>query len=224
LVLHAWLEGRARPAASRASVLAVEELLRVSGSASRDLGGGWRAQKVYDLLWLERSRRASREQADPQAAGPRAGSNAQPEVEPPASPPVQPPVSLPIPGSAVWGGCRISASVLPVPEPERYQHPDVEREAFVDARCLTEEVVVRGPLPGDRLHPLGASGSRKLQDLLVDRKIPRQARRRVPLVVAGGRVVWVGGLAVAEEGRITGDTKEVVWLRMDENERMNGET
>ena len=48
LLLHGWLEGRARPAASRASVLAVEALLAVPGSAERSLGGGWRARKEYD--------------------------------------------------------------------------------------------------------------------------------------------------------------------------------
>ena len=42
LLLHRWLEGRARPAASRASVLALESLLHVPGSAERALGGGWR--------------------------------------------------------------------------------------------------------------------------------------------------------------------------------------
>ena len=52
LLLHRWLERRARPAASRASVLALESLLRVPGSAERDLGGGWRGVKEYDELSL----------------------------------------------------------------------------------------------------------------------------------------------------------------------------
>ena len=54
LLLHDWLSGRATPAASRASVLAVESLLSVPGSAQRALGGGWRASKEYDLIQLER--------------------------------------------------------------------------------------------------------------------------------------------------------------------------
>ena len=73
-------------------------------------------------------------------------------------------------------------------------------------------VEVRGPRPGDRVRPLGAPGSRKLQDVLVDLRIPAAARLTIPLVVCDGRVVWVCGFLVAEEGRITGETAQIVRL------------
>lgn len=50
--------------------------------------------------------------------------------------------------------------------------------------------------PGLRLTPLGGRGSRKLQDLLVDAKIPRVYRDRLPLLFANGRLVCVPGIAV----------------------------
>jgi tRNA(Ile)-lysidine synthase len=43
---------------------------------------------------------------------------------------------------------------------------------------------------------------KKVQDLFVDRKVPRELRDSVPLVVdAAGRIVWVVGEAVAEDFR-----------------------
>ncbi len=64
-------------------------------------------------------------------------------------------------------------------------------------------MTVRSRLPGDRLTPLGAPGRRSLQDLFVDRKVPRAERETVPVVVdAGGHIVWVAPLAVAERCRV----------------------
>lgn len=55
---------------------------------------------------------------------------------------------------------------------------------------------LRGPRPGDRIRLAG--GSRKLKKLLGENRVPRSARRSVPVLVgADGRVCWVAGLATA---------------------------
>jgi tRNA(Ile)-lysidine synthase len=85
----------------------------------------------------------------------------------------------------------------------------------LQADALDLPLSVRSRRPGDRLRPLGAPGSRKLQDLLVDRKIPRRERDRVPIVVdAQGRIVWVAGVAMAHEYRVTAPAAGVVILQM----------
>ncbi|MDA8345614.1 MAG: tRNA lysidine(34) synthetase TilS [Thermaerobacter sp.] len=53
------------------------------------------------------------------------------------------------------------------------------------------EVAVRGRLPGDRLHT--PSGTRKLQDILVDAKVPRRVRDLVPILMIDGVPFWVPG-------------------------------
>ena len=183
LFLHRWLVGCAGPATSRASVLALEALLRVSGSAERNLGGGWRSVKAYDEVSLQRG--AARAQLR-SAPGP---------------------VPLTIPGHAAWGDVWVAAEPA-----ERFLAPDISSEAFVDARCLDGALEVRGPRPGDRLRPLGSPGTRKLQDILVDLHVPAAARASTPLVVCDGRLVWVCGMLVAEEGRITSETTGIVRL------------
>ena len=50
--------------------------------------------------------------------------------------------------------------------------------------------------PGLRMRPAGGRGSRKLQDILVDARIPREERDSWPLVFAGERLAWVPGVAV----------------------------
>jgi tRNA(Ile)-lysidine synthase len=53
--------------------------------------------------------------------------------------------------------------------------------------------------PGLRMRPLGGRGTRKLQDLFVDARVPREDRDRWPLVFAGERLAWVPGVAVESE-------------------------
>lgn len=63
-------------------------------------------------------------------------------------------------------------------------------------------VVVRSRRPGDRLQPLGGSGVRRLKEILVDRKVPRPLRDRLPLLCLGDQIVWVPGLTVAHPFRL----------------------
>ncbi len=53
--------------------------------------------------------------------------------------------------------------------------------------------------PGLRMRPLGGRGTRKLQDLFVDARVPREDRDAWPLVFAGERLAWVPGVAVDSE-------------------------
>ena len=50
--------------------------------------------------------------------------------------------------------------------------------------------------PGLRMRPAGGLGSRKLQDILVDARVPREDRDAWPLVFAGDRLAWVPGITV----------------------------
>jgi tRNA(Ile)-lysidine synthase len=53
-----------------------------------------------------------------------------------------------------------------------------------------------------------------LQDFFVDRKIPREMRDSLPLVVDGeDRIVWVVGQSVAADFRVTGRSKGVILLK-----------
>jgi tRNA(Ile)-lysidine synthetase-like protein len=65
------------------------------------------------------------------------------------------------------------------------------------------------------MRPLGAPGSRKLQDILTDAHVPRHLREQLPLVFAGGRLVWVPGIAVeAEAATRPGEPGQHAWLEL----------
>jgi tRNA(Ile)-lysidine synthase len=85
--------------------------------------------------------------------------------------------------------------------------------AAVQLGSIKLPLFVRNRRPGDRFRPLGAPGRRKLQDVFVDRKVPRAERDRVPLIVdADDRIVWVAGLVVAHDCRVTAPEDGVLIL------------
>jgi tRNA(Ile)-lysidine synthase len=71
--------------------------------------------------------------------------------------------------------------------------------AVLDPGALAGDLIVRSWREGDRMRPLGLDGSKSLQDLFTDRKVPRSLRHALPVVTSGGRVVWIAGVAVSEE-------------------------
>jgi len=99
--------------------------------------------------------------------------------------------------------------------PRRLAGPPRADQVMVDAAGLTSGLIVRQRRPGDRLHPLGAPGRKKVQDVFVDRKVPRDDRDRVPIVTDEmGRIVWVAGQVLAEPFRVTPLTTTVVVLTL----------
>jgi tRNA(Ile)-lysidine synthase len=85
----------------------------------------------------------------------------------------------------------------------------------VDARRVGAQLIVRYRRPGDRLHPLGAPGRKKVQDVLVDRKVARDDRDSVPIVTtAEGEIIWVAGHVLADPFRVTPLTTSVVVLTL----------
>ena len=85
--------------------------------------------------------------------------------------------------------------------------------ATLDAAALGPQIEVRTWRPGDRIRPLGLDGTKTLQDLFTDRGVPRSERGSLPVVTVGGRVVWIAGVAVADEFRLQPASSEVAILR-----------
>ena len=69
---------------------------------------------------------------------------------------------------------------------------------YLSPAALAEGATVRTWQPGDRIQPLGMSGSRKLQDVFVDAGVPRYWRDRLPLVVTPRGIAWAVGVRMAD--------------------------
>lgn len=75
---------------------------------------------------------------------------------------------------------------------------DLPAAASLGAEVLRRSSLhVRSWKAGDRIHPLGMSGSCKLQDLFVDQKVPRDRRDRIPVFECRGDIVWIPSYRIA---------------------------
>lgn len=154
--------------------------LALSGStgATVALPGPWQARREYGRVHLEPAQTETAPPAD--------------EEEP-----------LPVPGKALLPerGWLVCAEPGVAPDDLTTGGPLV---AWIDAAAAARGLVLRNVRPGDRFIPLGMSGSRKLQDLFVDDKVPRRERARAAVVAdARGQILWVVGHRLAEPARAT---------------------
>jgi tRNA(Ile)-lysidine synthase len=89
---------------------------------------------------------------------------------------------------------------------------ETSRVAY-DADELRGPFLVRARRPGERFAPFGGA-ERRLKTFLIDAKVPRWNRDRVPVVEAGGMVVWVAGLRRGAAARVTARTRRVLELAL----------
>ena len=81
--------------------------------------------------------------------------------------------------------------------------------AYFDLEKLGD-LSVRTFVPGDRFVPLGMTKATKLKDFFIGRKIPRDERRRLPLLLSGGDIIWVVGHRIDERYKVTKETTRVL--------------
>jgi tRNA(Ile)-lysidine synthase len=115
------------------------------------------------------------------------------------------------------GVYRVAAPPAPAVDvmPPMAGPPPSGNAACFDPTRVGWPLMVRAPRPGDRMLPRGGRGSRKLSDLLVDAKVPREQRALLPVLCeAGGAILFVPGLRPSEVGRPGTDTREWFEVRV----------
>lgn len=91
-------------------------------------------------------------------------------------------------------------------------------QAIFDYDKICFCLLLRNRRPGDWFCPSGMGGKRKkLQDYLVDEKVPRRQRDRVPLLCAGDAIVWVLGLRRDERYLPGPETKRFLTVTVRES-------
>jgi tRNA(Ile)-lysidine synthase len=99
-------------------------------------------------------------------------------------------------------------------------HPDGgkmgNRDKFharLDYAKIGAGVIIRRRQAGDRYRALGAPGRRKLQDIMVDAKIPRADRDALPVLALAddpNRIIWLPGSLIADDFKVTQETKLIL--------------
>ena len=107
---------------------------------------------------------------------------------------------------------RITAEMMAMPGGgvQELMESKGDEVEYLNAEAVLFPLFVRARKDGDRIRPLGLSGEKKLQDLLVDNKVPRDQRDVTPLVCDSSGVLVVCGQTIAHRARVTPQTGQVM--------------
>lgn len=89
---------------------------------------------------------------------------------------------------------------------------DGKSSVLLDADNVTFPLTVRARRCGDFFYPHGFGKKKKLQDYLVDEKVPRDEREQIPVLLSGSDIVWIAGYRSDERFRPSADTKKYLRL------------
>lgn len=78
-----------------------------------------------------------------------------------------------------------------------------------------EKVILRFRKSGDKFMPLGMNGSKKLKDIFIDLKVPKEERDAVPLICFDDEIAWIVGYRVSENHKIHRETKNILEIKVE---------
>lgn len=171
-------------------------LVRGQGSETIELAAGWRVQREYDRLKV----------MSPTAAGHRGGQNPRR-------------FRVKVPGTTVVAELGVQITVTQAPGLVR----DRGQGVGVLPACASlnagtwagRSLWIRLHREGDRIAPYGMTGNRKIQDILVDAKIPRMNRPAVVVLDCDGSVIWLPGYRIARDWAVENRAEQNLQIRVE---------
>jgi len=151
----------------------------------------------------------------------------QSELPPCPFPPLPDEFHLKVPGKTAFPGWNVLASIVREQVSflsSRGATSTSERTcqnnlvAHFDLQKTGMNLCVRKRRPGDRFQPLGMNMPKKLHEFMVDAKIPRSWRGRIPIVCTPQQIIWVVGWRIDDRIKLAEASKEILRLEFIKSE------
>ncbi|MCG3132023.1 MAG: tRNA(Ile)-lysidine synthase [Phycisphaerae bacterium] len=177
---------------SFANIVAVLELIADPGSGKRvQLPRGMEAVKSYHRLVFSLPAEEAREELAPEVSVHLPGKTRLPLRG------IQIECQFRDVGSGEWEALRKKASKF---------------EEFVSMDAVRPPLTVRSRRTGDRFWPLGAPGTKKVADFLIDAKVDARERDRVAVLCDLLGPIWIIGHRIDDRVKLTAQTRRVLRL------------
>lgn len=120
---------------------------------------------------------------------------------------------LNIPGSTYINECNCFVNIKIVKKNELY-FMDSEFIKYFDYDKIKNEIKARNKRDGDFIYPKGMKGRKKIKDIFIDKKIPREIRGKTLLIALESEVVWIFGLRDSRNYKVDENTKQVMEIEI----------
>lgn len=111
---------------------------------------------------------------------------------------------------------RTVYSVFPICEKKSQQIPQSCCVNWFDYDTIKKGLLMRRRRPKDRICIDARGNTQKLSDCMINAKIPAAKRDQIPILASKSRVLWIAGMRMAEDCRVTQSTRLVLEVRADE--------
>jgi len=89
---------------------------------------------------------------------------------------------------------------------------------YFDLDKINNNISIRSRNNGDKIIPLGMSGSKKLKDIFIDMKIPKEERDIIPILCFDEKIAWIIGIRTSEEHKLTSKSKNILKVVVERKE------
>jgi len=151
----------------------------------------------------------------------------QSQLPPCPFPPLPGEFPLKVPGKTVFPGWNVIASIVRERVASQSSRGALSTSegtcqsnlvAHFDLHKTGTKLFVRQRRPGDRFQPLGMSMPKKLYEFMVDAKIPRSWRGRIPIVCSPQQIIWVVGWRIDDRVKTVETSKKILRLEFIKSE------
>lgn len=80
---------------------------------------------------------------------------------------------------------------------------------------INGDIVLRNKRNGDKIIPLGMSGNKKLKNIFIDLKLPREKRNKVPIITFDGEIAWIIGYKMSDIFKIDENTNNIIEIKIE---------
>lgn len=114
-------------------------------------------------------------------------------------------VELEVPGQIIFGDYVIEAVLS--------NEILYDKQNFYTSLKIGDKLKIRSRHDGDRMIPIGMTSEKKVKDILINEKIPKEKRDTIPLILYNEEIVWIAGIKGNEKYK-NSDYKSCVKLNI----------
>lgn len=153
---------------TRKKISGIEEILNKGGSKDISLNKNYTLKKDYDFLSIIRVEEKLKNKEN---------KNLEEKI-------------LKIPGAVKFGDYIIEAI-----ETDKIVY---SKDNFYTNLKAGNELIIRTKKDGDKIIPIGMKNYKKVKDILINEKVPKETRKNIPIVIFENDIVWIAGLKGSE--------------------------
>lgn len=117
-------------------------------------------------------------------------------------------------------GLTVTTSVLPAKD--SLALPVSKYIKVFDYDKIVGSLYVRSRKIGDKLSPIGLTGTKKIKDILINKKIPADTKYMFPIISDDEKILWLLGYRISENYKIDDSTQRVIRIQLEyDDDRRN---